>query len=81
MDGQTIVLVGVTIGIVVLIWFLCKDVVCKVLERVLLGIILIFIVNMMIPQYAIGVNWLSMGCAGVLGVPGVVTLYVVNAMI
>lgn len=81
MDVQEIVFASVTVGIVLGIWFLCREFICKVMGRILLGILLIVTVNLVIPQYAIGINWLSMGCAGVLGVPGVVTLYVINAVI
>ena len=81
MDIQVIMIAGVSIGIVLLVWFLCRDFICKLIERILLGVILMFMINWLIPQYAIGFNWLTMGCAGVLGVPGVMTLYVVNAVI
>ncbi|WP_054742736.1 pro-sigmaK processing inhibitor BofA family protein [Cellulosilyticum ruminicola] len=81
MEVQEIVITVVTIGVIMGIWYLCRDFICKVLGRVLIGIVMIIAVNIILPQYAIGLNWISMGCACVLGAPGVVTLYIVNAVI
>lgn len=81
MDVQEIVIAIVTIGVIMGIWYLCREFICKILGRILIGIVLIAVVNIILPQYAIGLNWMTMGCAGVLGLPGVVTLYIVNAVI
>ncbi len=81
MDIQQMISVGIGVSIILLFWFLCRDFICKIIERVFLGLMLIFVVNIMIPQYAVGFNWITIGCAGALGVPGVTTLYIVNALI
>lgn len=81
MDVQEIVIAIVTIGVIMGIWYLCREFVCKILGRILIGIVMIIVVNIVLPQYAIGLNWISMGCASILGMPGVITLYIVNAII
>lgn len=38
-------------------------------------------VNMLVPVYAVAVNLYTIGVATLLGVPGVMTMYIVKAMI
>lgn len=76
-----LMMVAITVGVVVYIWHLCKVPISTLIGRVTLGLIIMMIVNYMMPAYELGINLITLGCAGVLGIPGVITLYIVNMVI
>ena len=81
MDIEKITILVVSIGVVLIVWYLFRNIICKIIERLSLGLIIVLIVNCMIPAYEIGINWITLGCIGILGMPGVMTLYIINMVI
>jgi inhibitor of the pro-sigma K processing machinery len=64
-----------------LLWILLKEKFIEGIARMIVGGILIYTINSLLPQYAIGINLISLGCSGVLGIPGVAMLYIVGIMV
>ena len=77
-----IIMFFIGICVVMLIWILAKDIIMTISIRALVGTLLIIFVNSFIPsQHQIGVNFISILCSGVLGIPGVAMLYLFNYLI
>lgn len=69
------------ICLLILIWSLFQDVIIKLVLRGIIGGILIVVINTMCPEYAIGINEWTVGCSGILGIPGLITLYALKLLI
>lgn len=77
MSGDTIILIGIILCIVALLWEIYEDKLAKLIFRIGMGAALILLVNFVVPQYAVGINLVTLGCAGILGVPGIAALYII----
>lgn len=75
------ILMGIGICLVMLLWILLKEKFIQAIMRVILGIIIIYYLNALLPQYAIGLNIVSLSCSGMLGIPGVAMLYLVGSIL
>lgn len=75
------ILICMGICFMILLWVLLKEKFIEGIARMIVGGILIYCINSMLPQYAIGINLISLGCSGVLGIPGVAMLYIVNTIV
>jgi len=75
------ILICMGICFMILLWVLLKEKFIEGILRMIVGGILIYCINSVLPQYALGINGISLGCSGVLGIPGVAMLYIVNAII
>ena len=76
-----VILISIGICFVILLWVLFKEKFIEALVRMMVGGIIIYCINGMLPQYAIGINSVSLVCSGLLGIPGVAMLYIVSAMV
>lgn len=77
MRGNAIILISIIICVVALLWEIYEDKLSKLVLRILMGAVVITVVNLILPQYAVGINLITLGCSGILGLPGVVTLYMI----
>ncbi len=75
------ILISIGVCIVILLWVLFKEKFIQVVVRMIVGCIVIYGLNGLLPQYAIGINAISLGCSGILGIPGVAMLYIVGAIV
>lgn len=71
----------VCICLFVLLWVVFKEVIIRVLLRAAIGIGAMYLVQILVPMYAVGINWLTIGCACVLGVPGIGMLFVMKYLL
>lgn len=77
-----IIMFFIGVCVIMLIWILARDVIMTISIRSLVGTLLIIFINSFMPmQQQIGINFLSILCSGVLGVPGVVMLYLFDYLI
>ena len=81
MDINPMIIIFLGICGVILIWVLFNDLCIKFVERALVGGLMIYGVNLLIPQVAIGINALNITMAGVLGIPGVIMMYTVGYLV
>ena len=75
------ILICIGICVVTLLWILLKEKFIEIIVRAIVGGILIYCINNVLPEYAIGVNALTLSCSGILGIPGVAMLYIVGAVV
>ena len=75
------ILICMGICFVFLLWILFKEKFIEAVMRAIVGGVLIYCINSVLPQYAIGLNAMTLSCAGLLGIPGVAMLYIVGAVI
>ncbi len=75
------ILISIGICFVILAWVLFKEKCIEALTRMVVGGIIIYCLNGVMPQYAVGINGMSLICSGILGIPGVAMLYIVGAIV
>lgn len=51
------------------------------LRRLGVGSLMIIVMNCLVPQYMISFNWYTVGFSTLLGIPGVMTLYVMRMLL
>lgn len=66
---------------IILFWVLFKEKFIQAVIRIMVGGIIIYYINGILPQYAIGINAVSLGCSGILGIPGIAMLYILVAIV
>ncbi len=77
-----IVMFFIGICVIMLVWILAKDIITKISIRASVGTALIIFINSFMPtQQQIGVNFISILCSGVLGIPGVAMLYILDHLL
>ncbi len=81
MNGDLVIFICIGICIVILVWILFGKQLFNLLVNGVAGFIVIYCINGLLPAYAIGVNILTMGIATLLGIPGVITLYIITMII
>lgn len=77
MGVHPILLISLGICILFLLLVLFQEKLISFLIRGILGGLLIYAINLLFPEYAIGINFFTLGCSGLLGIPGIATLYIV----
>lgn len=80
-EQNPIIFIGIGICMILLLWVLFKEAMLNIIGRVVIGGVIIYFANQLFPQYTVGFNEISMVCAGVLGVPGIVMLYVLRGVL
>lgn len=74
-----IILVCIGLCTVMLICAMGKRFLVDFFGKMLVGLALILGINLIVPEtFAIGINIITMVCAGILGIPGVIMLYLIS---
>ena len=81
MNGDLVIFICIGICIMILIGLLFKKQLVSLLFNGVSGIVVIYCINGLFPIYAIGINGLTIGIATLLGLPGVITLYIITMLI
>ncbi|PHV70034.1 hypothetical protein CS063_12885 [Sporanaerobium hydrogeniformans] len=82
MDGiHPFIALCMGICLIVLCFILFEEKCIKVVAQAIVGCLVIYCINQIVPQYAIGINAVSIACGGLLGVPGVTLLYILNSLV
>lgn len=81
MEGNLFIWVCIGIGIMALIRELTKNKLVGVILRFCLGGALMIVMNCLVPQYTVSLNIYTASFATVLGVPGVMTMYVLRMIV
>ncbi|MHC1749106.1 MAG: pro-sigmaK processing inhibitor BofA family protein [Cellulosilyticaceae bacterium] len=77
--NNIIIIAAILVCVIMLCWVLWGRQILTIIGRMLLGGVVIWGVNMLVPiGMKIGINFISLACAGALGLPGVAMLYIVN---
>ena len=81
MGGELLIVVMLVIGVLELIAILTKSKIMEYVTRVGLSAMMIVVMNYLLPQYMIGFNIYTIGFSTLLGMPGLMTLYVLEMLI
>ena len=64
-----------------LFWSLWKRQVLTIIVKVVVGMAIIWGVNLLLPTIAVGMNGITAGVTGILGIPGIIMLYVIQGFL
>ena len=81
MNGNLVIFICIGICVMILIGLLFEKQIVTLLINGVSGVVVMYCINSILPAYAIGINLLTMGTVTLLGLPGVVTLYIIKLII
>ena len=81
MNMQLICSVFIVICILALVSIVAKNKIVQLLMRGGIGSVLIVVMNCLLPQYIIGINFFTIGFSALLGLPGIMTLYILQMIV
>ena len=81
MGSQLIVSIVVGICILALIGIVTRSKIIGILTRIAISCMMIIVMNCLLPQYMIAVNLYTVGFSTLLGVPGLMTLYLLQVFV
>lgn len=77
-----IILICIGLCTLMLICAMGKEFLLTFIGKILIGIVMILVMNRILPEtLSVGINLITMLCAGMLGIPGVIMLYLINFLI
>lgn len=80
-SSQQVIIGFILVCIVMLIWSIWKKELLTIVIKTAVGMGLIWIINVLIPTLAIGINLITVGVAGILGIPGIIMLYIIQTLL
>lgn len=80
-NSQEVIIGLIVVCALMLIWSIWKKELLTLALKVVLGMIIIGITNYLIPTIAIGINAITVGTIGILGIPGVIMLYIIQRLL
>lgn len=81
MNGNLVIFICIGICVMILIGLLFEKQIVTLLINGVSGVVVMYCINSILPAYAIGINLLTIGTVTLLGLPGVVTLYIIKLII
>lgn len=79
-NSEQVIIAFILVCVVMLFWSLWKRQVLTIIIKVIIGMAIIWGVNWLLPSRAIGINAITAGISGILGIPGIVMLYVIQGL-
>lgn len=64
-----------------LLWSLWKRQLITMVIKGMVGMGIIWTINLLLPAIAIGLNWITVGISCILGIPGIMMMYVFKVFI
>lgn len=80
-NSEQVIIAFIFVCVVMLFWSLWKRQVLTIIIKVIIGMAIIWGVNLLIPSRAIGINGITAGISGILGIPGIVMLYIIQGLL
>lgn len=77
-SSQQVIIGFILLCIVMLIWSIWKKELLTIVIKTMVGMGIIWLVNRFIPALAIGINVITVGITGILGLPGIIMLYIMQ---
>lgn len=80
--NNSVIIMAIIVCVIVLCLILFKEQIITIIGRMIIGGAAIWGINMLVPiGVKVGINVISLACAGALGLPGVAMLYIINLII
>lgn len=80
-NSQQVIIIFLLICGLMLVWSLWKKQLITVIIKFIIGIGILWIINIFLPTIAIGINFLTIGIVGILGIPGIIMLYIIQGLL
>lgn len=80
-NSQQVIIALIFVCILMLIWSVWRKQLLTIIIKVVVGMGIVWLVNLLFPFIAIGLNGITAGVIGILGLPGIIMLYVINALL
>ncbi len=80
-NSQEVIIGFIIVCVIMLFWSIWKRQLLTMLIKMTVGMVIIGIINMIFPTIAIGMNVLTAGVTGILGIPGIVMLYAMQRLL
>lgn len=80
-NSEQVIIAFILVCLVMLFWSLWKKQLITITIKVVVGMGMISLVNLILPTMAIGINGLTAGVTGILGIPGIIMLYLIQALL
>lgn len=81
MSSQQIIIVLIIACMIMLLWSLWKKELLGIICKVIIGTGIIWVINLIFPTIAIGINGITAAIIGVLGIPGLIMLYLIQILL
>lgn len=81
-NTHPIILICIGLCTLMLICVMGRKFLLTFFGKMLIGVLMILGINMVMPEsLTIGVNIMTIVCSGILGIPGVIMLYLINFLV
>lgn len=80
-NSEQVIIAFIFVCVVMLFWSLWKRQVLTIIIKVIIGMTIIWGVNLLLPSSAIGINAITAGISGILGIPGIMMLYIIQGLL
>lgn len=79
-NSEQVIIGFIIVCVIMLFWSIWKRQLLTIIIKIVGGMAVIGVVNMLFPAIAIGINGLTAGITGILGIPGIVMLYIIQGL-
>lgn len=81
MNSHQVIVGLIIVCAIMLVWSLWKKQLLTLIVKLGIGMIIIWTTNLLVPTIAIGINAITLGIVGILGVPGIIMLYIIQGLL
>lgn len=80
-SSQQLIIGLIMVCALMLVWSIWKKELLALIVKVGVGLIIIWTTNLLVPAIAIGINAITLGVVGILGIPGIIMLYMIQGLL
>ena len=80
-NSQQVIIGLIVVCLIMLVWSIWKKQLLTMTIKVILGLGIVWITNLLLPNIAIGINAVTAGVVGILGIPGIIMLYIIKILL
>lgn len=80
-NSQQVIIALIFVCVLMLIWSVWRRQLFTVIIKVVVGMGIIWATNLLLPAIAVGINVITAGIVAILGIPGIIMLYVIQVLL
>ncbi len=81
LNSQQVIIGLIVVCALMLIWSIWKKELLTLIVKIGVGMIIIWTTNLILPTIALGINGITVGVVGILGIPGIIMLYIIQVLL
>ena len=81
LNSQQVIIGLIVVCVLMLIWSIWKKELLTLIVKIGVGMIIIWTTNLILPTIALGINGITVGVVGILGIPGIIMLYIIQVLL